>query len=192
MRIGKHNNKNRIEKVRNWDYHSTHFCAPKVIERQEFLVDKQAEVPFHLGGYEDKVRVIHDGVTNRFTFVHLGQMIMLNPLSPRKVHENQKKMKINREVERKIKSKLKKKKRENKDKKEKKKGKIKEVRRVLFAKRKPLFALATNMLLNASPSLNDLPIGFLICAPKGCISWVSTLERYRTSHRLDTWSYFAK
>ncbi|RDY04991.1 hypothetical protein CR513_11221, partial [Mucuna pruriens] len=77
--------------------------------RGEFLVNKQAKVIFTLGGYEDKV-VIHDGVTNRFTFVHLGQRVVLKSLSLREVHGDQKKMKVKREVERKTKSKLKKKK----------------------------------------------------------------------------------
>ncbi|RDX84734.1 hypothetical protein CR513_34170, partial [Mucuna pruriens] len=33
-------------------------------------------------------KVIHDGVTNRFTFVHLGQRVVLKPLSPREFHED--------------------------------------------------------------------------------------------------------
>ncbi|RDY13209.1 hypothetical protein CR513_01902, partial [Mucuna pruriens] len=99
-------------------------------ERPKLFVDKQAKVTFTLGGYEDKVvclmvpmevaylllgrpwqydkRVIHDGVTNMFTFVHLGQTVVLKPLSRREVHED-KKMKVKRDVERKTESKLKKK-----------------------------------------------------------------------------------
>ncbi|RDX83268.1 hypothetical protein CR513_35833, partial [Mucuna pruriens] len=61
-------------------------------------------------------------------------------------------MKVKREVERKSKSKLKKKIARIKPKREKKKGK----------KREPLFALPTNILLNASPSLNALPIDVLL------------------------------
>ncbi|RDY02812.1 Tf2-8, partial [Mucuna pruriens] len=99
-------------------------------ERGESLVDKQVKAIFTLGRYKDKVvydmvpmeathlllgrpcqydkNVIHDGVTNRFTFVHFGQRFVLKPLSPRAVHEDQKKMKVKREVERKTESKLKK------------------------------------------------------------------------------------
>ncbi|RDY13682.1 hypothetical protein CR513_01362, partial [Mucuna pruriens] len=84
-----------------------------IIEKGEFLVDKQIDVTFTVGEYEDKVtydvvpiqvthlllgrpwqfdkRVIHDGVTNRFTFVHLGQRVVLKPLSPREIHEDKKK-----------------------------------------------------------------------------------------------------
>ncbi|RDX97725.1 hypothetical protein CR513_19477, partial [Mucuna pruriens] len=80
-------------------------------EKGKFLV-KQAEVTFTLGGYEDKVtcnvvpmeathlllgrpwqfdkRVIHDGVTYRFIFVHFGKRVVLKPLSLREVHEDKK------------------------------------------------------------------------------------------------------
>ncbi|RDX82413.1 hypothetical protein CR513_36786, partial [Mucuna pruriens] len=103
----------------------------RLSERRELLVDKQVKVIFTLRGYEDKVvcdvvpmeathlllgrpwqynkKVIHDGVTNRFTFVHLGQRFMLKPLSPRVVHEDQKKIKVKRKVDKNIESKLKKK-----------------------------------------------------------------------------------
>ncbi|RDX74380.1 hypothetical protein CR513_45881, partial [Mucuna pruriens] len=81
-------------------------------EKGELFVDKQVKVTFTLGGYEDKVvcdvvpteathlllgrplqfdKVIHDGVTNRFTFIHMGKRIVLKPLSPREVYEDQKK-----------------------------------------------------------------------------------------------------
>ncbi|RDY02110.1 hypothetical protein CR513_14475, partial [Mucuna pruriens] len=48
-------------------------------EKEELLVDRQAEVMFTLGRYEDKV--IHDGINNRFTFIYLGQKVVLKPLS---------------------------------------------------------------------------------------------------------------
>ncbi|RDY11940.1 hypothetical protein CR513_03327, partial [Mucuna pruriens] len=73
-------------------------------EKGELLVDRQVEVMFTLRGYEDRVvcdvvpmdathwllgkpwqfdkKVIHDGVTNHFTFIHMGQRVMLKPLSP--------------------------------------------------------------------------------------------------------------
>ncbi|RDX80522.1 hypothetical protein CR513_38916, partial [Mucuna pruriens] len=68
---------------------------------------KPVEVAFTLGGYEDRMtcdvipmeatylliwrlwqfdkRVMHDGITNKFTFVHFGQRVVLVPLSPREV-----------------------------------------------------------------------------------------------------------
>ncbi|RDX95076.1 hypothetical protein CR513_22441, partial [Mucuna pruriens] len=79
-------------------------------ERGELLADKQAEV-------------VDDGVTNRFTFVHLVQRMMCMWI----------KRKESLQVD------------------------PWEVRRVLLAKREPLFAFPTDMLLNASPYLNDLP-----------------------------------
>ncbi|RDX91634.1 hypothetical protein CR513_26356, partial [Mucuna pruriens] len=100
-------------------------------EKGELLVDKQVEVVFTLGTYEDKVtcdvvpmeathlllgrswkfdkRVIHDRVTNRFTFVHLGQRVVLKCLSPREVNEDQNKMRVKIELERKTTSKVEKK-----------------------------------------------------------------------------------
>ncbi|RDX99829.1 hypothetical protein CR513_17072, partial [Mucuna pruriens] len=66
------------------------------------------EVAVTLKRYEDKVlcdvvpmeaaylllgrKVIHDGVTNRSTSVHMGQKVVLKPLSPRVVQEDQNKM----------------------------------------------------------------------------------------------------
>ncbi|RDX65704.1 hypothetical protein CR513_55616, partial [Mucuna pruriens] len=101
-----------------------------ISEKRELLLDKQVKVMFTLGGYQDRVvcdvvpmeathlllgrpcqfdkKVIHDGVTNRFTFIHLGKRVVLKPLSPRKVHEDQKKMKVKKENKRKTKSKMKK------------------------------------------------------------------------------------
>ncbi|RDX88940.1 hypothetical protein CR513_29396, partial [Mucuna pruriens] len=92
-------------------------------KKGELLVDKQAEVTFTLGSYEDKVvcdvvpmqatylplgklwqfdkKVIHIEVTNQFTFIHMGQRVVLKPLSPKEVHEDQKKMKVKKESERK-------------------------------------------------------------------------------------------
>ncbi|RDX97813.1 hypothetical protein CR513_19362, partial [Mucuna pruriens] len=87
--------------------------------------DKQVEVAFTLGRYEDKVlcdmvpmeatylllgrpwqfdrKVNHGGFTNRFTFVHMEQKVVIKPLFPREVQEDQNKMiekrKKNKEVE---------------------------------------------------------------------------------------------
>ncbi|RDX83269.1 hypothetical protein CR513_35834, partial [Mucuna pruriens] len=57
-------------------------------ERGELLVGKEAKVTFTLSGYKDKVRVIHDEVTNRFTFVHLGKRMMLKHISQREMHKD--------------------------------------------------------------------------------------------------------
>ncbi|RDX97568.1 hypothetical protein CR513_19657, partial [Mucuna pruriens] len=92
----------------------------------ELLVDRQVEIAFTLGSYEDKVvcdvvpmeathlllgrpwqydkRVIHDEITNRF---------VLKPLSPREFNEDQNKMRAKREIERKTESKKKKEVRES-------------------------------------------------------------------------------
>ncbi|RDX90017.1 hypothetical protein CR513_28176, partial [Mucuna pruriens] len=83
------------------------------------VVDKQVSLAFTLGKYSDEVlcdmvhieathiflgrpwqydlKVIHDGVTNRFSFVHMGQKVTLKPFSLREVIEDQLKMKIKRE-----------------------------------------------------------------------------------------------
>ncbi|RDY13046.1 hypothetical protein CR513_02086, partial [Mucuna pruriens] len=99
-------------------------------ERGMLLVDRKMEVTFTLGSYKDKVvfyvvlieathlllerpwqydkTMIHNEVTNRFTFVHLGQRVVLKPLSPREINEDQNKMRVKKERERKIERKKKK------------------------------------------------------------------------------------
>ncbi|RDY14439.1 hypothetical protein CR513_00482, partial [Mucuna pruriens] len=74
-------------------------------EKGESLGDKQEALAFTLGKYEDRMvcdvvpmeatnillkrlwqydmRVTYDGVTNRFSFEHMGQKVVLKPLSPR-------------------------------------------------------------------------------------------------------------
>ncbi|RDX88679.1 hypothetical protein CR513_29698, partial [Mucuna pruriens] len=107
-------------------------ALPTIVHlRPELLVDRQVEVMFTLGEYEDRVvcdvvpieathlllgrpwqfdkKVIYDGVTNRFTFIHIGQRVVLKALSPSKVQEDQKKMNVKMESERKTKSKMRKK-----------------------------------------------------------------------------------
>ena len=88
----------------------------------EVKVDKQVMVPFAVGKYKDEVlcdvvpmeaghillgrpwqfdrKVIHNGYTNRFSFVHNMQKITLAPLSPKQVFEDQIKMRQARESER--------------------------------------------------------------------------------------------
>jgi hypothetical protein len=90
-------------------------------ENVEMHVDKQVEVCFKIGKYEDDVlcdvvpmevshlllgrpwqfdrSVIHDSRTNEYSFMHFGQMISLAPLSPNEVREDQKKMKEKYEQE---------------------------------------------------------------------------------------------
>ncbi|RDX82673.1 hypothetical protein CR513_36500, partial [Mucuna pruriens] len=85
----------------------------------EIVVDKQVSLDFTLRKYVDEVmcdmmpteaiyillgkpwqfdrKVIHDGVTNRFSFEHMGQKVVLKPLSPMEVCEDQIKMRIKRE-----------------------------------------------------------------------------------------------
>ncbi|RDX75901.1 hypothetical protein CR513_44189, partial [Mucuna pruriens] len=58
---------------------------------------KQVSLAFTLGKYEDEVlcdrKMIYDGVTNRFMFVHKGQKFTLKPLSLKEVNKDQVKMK---------------------------------------------------------------------------------------------------
>ncbi|RDX89744.1 Retrovirus-related Pol polyprotein from transposon 17.6, partial [Mucuna pruriens] len=117
-------------------------------EKAEFLMDKQVEdrvicdvVPMEathllLGRpWKFGKKVIHDGVNNHFTFIHLGQRVVLKPLSPREVYED-KKMKVKRESERKIESKMKKKESKSDVEKRKERGKEKvgEKRKTLSGK----------------------------------------------------------
>ncbi|RDY14340.1 hypothetical protein CR513_00619, partial [Mucuna pruriens] len=91
-----------LEEAKNQRENIFHFS-----ERGELLVNKQVALAFTLENYKDKVvcdvmpieathillgrplqfdrRVTHDGVTNRFSFVHMGQKVVLKPLSTREV-----------------------------------------------------------------------------------------------------------
>ncbi|RDX83849.1 hypothetical protein CR513_35186, partial [Mucuna pruriens] len=93
--------------------------------RGELLVNKKAALAFTLGNYEDEVvcdvvpmeathiflgfpcqfdrRVTHDGVTNKFPFVHMQQKVVLKPLSTREVSEDQNKIKEERKTSEKTK-----------------------------------------------------------------------------------------
>jgi len=90
-------------------------------ENVEMLVDNQVEVCFKIGKYEDVFlcdvvpmeashllsgrpwqfdrSVLHDGRTNKYSFMHFSQKISLAPLSPSEVREDQKKMKEKYELE---------------------------------------------------------------------------------------------
>ncbi|RDX84193.1 hypothetical protein CR513_34797, partial [Mucuna pruriens] len=99
---------------------NSHVSEEVETQRENIFHSRQAEVMFTLKGYEDRVvfdvvpmeatrlllgrpwqfdkKVIHDRVINRFTFIHLGQMVVLKHLSPREVHEDQKKMNVKERV----------------------------------------------------------------------------------------------
>ncbi|RDY00279.1 hypothetical protein CR513_16568, partial [Mucuna pruriens] len=114
-------------------------------EREELVVDKQMTLAFTLGNYKDEVmcdvvpmeaihillgkpwqydkRVTHDGDTSRFSFEHMGHKIVLKPLSPKEVYEDQIKVKAKREEEKKERVKVEKaKEKETKKKREKNKS----------------------------------------------------------------------
>ncbi|KAL4319441.1 hypothetical protein GQ457_18G000290 [Hibiscus cannabinus] len=85
----------------------------------EIKVTKQVLVPFTIGKYKDEVLcdvvamgachlllgrpwqfdkgTLHDGVTNRYSFMHAGQKITLAPLTPSQVQEDQVRLRNNME-----------------------------------------------------------------------------------------------
>ncbi|XP_039067569.1 uncharacterized protein LOC120213526 [Hibiscus syriacus] len=85
----------------------------------ELRVTKQVLVPFSIGKYKDEVmcdvvsmdatllllgrpwqfdkKVMHDGFTNRYSFMNAGKQITLAPLSPSQVQEDQVRLKKNSE-----------------------------------------------------------------------------------------------
>jgi flagellar biosynthesis GTPase FlhF len=92
-------------------------------ETVEMMVNKQVEVCFRIGKYEDVVlcdvipmeashllfgrpwqfdrKTNHDGYSNKYSFVHHGKKVILAPLSPSDVREDQKKLREKYEQERK-------------------------------------------------------------------------------------------
>ncbi|RDY08901.1 hypothetical protein CR513_06815, partial [Mucuna pruriens] len=77
-------------------------------DKGEMVVDKQVSLTFALGKYCDEIlcnvfdkKVTHDKITNKFSFVHVGQKVTLKPLSLREVSEDQLKIKIKRKKEQK-------------------------------------------------------------------------------------------
>jgi len=124
-------------------------------ENVEMLVDKQVDVCFKIGKYEDVVlcdvvpmeashlflgipwqfdrSVLHDGRTNKYSFMHFGQKISLAPLSPSEVREDQKKMKEKYELE--------KRKKETEKSKEKKESLLEKKGEFQEANKQPLYLL---------------------------------------------------
>ncbi|RDX73446.1 hypothetical protein CR513_46940, partial [Mucuna pruriens] len=97
-------------------------------ENGELVVDMKVSLGITLGNYKDNIscdvvpieakhillgrpwkfdrKVIHDGVSNRYFVVYLGEKVVHKPLSPREICEDQIKMRIKREEERKEKEKV--------------------------------------------------------------------------------------
>ena len=91
-------------------------------ENGELIVDRQVLICFSIGKYVDEILfdvvpmeashlllgrpwqydrdVVHNGVTNKFSFVHKGQKVTLKPLSLSEVCEDQIKMRVKIEQER--------------------------------------------------------------------------------------------
>ncbi|RDX85601.1 Retrovirus-related Pol polyprotein from transposon 17.6, partial [Mucuna pruriens] len=76
-------------------YEDEVLCEVVPIKAKHLLLGRQCQ-------FERKV--IHDGVTNRFTFtfVHMGKKLLLKPLSPKDVQEDKNKMREKRKKERKV------------------------------------------------------------------------------------------
>jgi len=90
-------------------------------KEREIMVNKQLLINFVIGKYKDEVlcdvvlmetthillgrpwqydrQVLHDGLTNHISFNFQGHEVILKPLSPKEVHEDQIKMKNKRENE---------------------------------------------------------------------------------------------
>lgn len=96
----------------------------RLSEDGELVVNKQVLVNFSIGKYHDEVLcdvvpmeddniflgrpwqfdwiVNRDGLTNKFMFVNKNLKITLVPLSPREVYEDQIKLRVKRDEERKV------------------------------------------------------------------------------------------
>ncbi|KAK8503584.1 hypothetical protein V6N12_036757 [Hibiscus sabdariffa] len=86
----------------------------------ELKVTKQVVVPFSIGRYKDEVkcdvcpmdachlllgrpwqydkRVLYDCFTNRYSFTHEGKKVILAPLTPSEVHQDQVRLKVSIEA----------------------------------------------------------------------------------------------
>jgi len=105
--------------------HPMPFKLQWLSDNGELVVDKQVLLTFSIGKYVDDVLcdmvpmedkhvllgrpwqydrdVVHNGVTNQYSFFHKGKKVVLSPLSPSEVCEDQIKMRLKREREKKIK-----------------------------------------------------------------------------------------
>ena len=160
-------------------------------EDGEMTVNRQVEVGFSIGKYEDSIlcdvvpmeachlllgrpwqydrRVMHDGFTNKFTFVHNDRKTILVPLAPREVSEDQLKMRQKRKEERKEKERQKRKEKQSEKKivqdgekeKEKKNSNLfmreKEVKRAMQLRKPILLLLSKECNPNNTCSTNSLP-----------------------------------
>jgi hypothetical protein len=165
-------------------------------EEGEMIVNKQVLINLTIGKYVDDVlcdvvpmeaghillgrpwqydrKVHHDGYTNKFSYVHNSHTIILVPLSPREVGEDQIKLKLKREQEKQEKSIKEKGKEKNQNKGEKKRGKendVKvekklenhlmtkcEVKQVLYANQPMFICYYNDLCLNVNT--NPLPSEF--------------------------------
>ncbi|RDY12870.1 hypothetical protein CR513_02300, partial [Mucuna pruriens] len=149
-------------------------ATPIISEHGQLVVNRYVEVAFTLGRYEDKVlcdvvlmeatqlllgrpwqfdrKVNHDGVINRFIFVHIGKKKLKE-----KREKKSDKRKIVKKVEIKESTKSGKSNREEKRKESLLAGPS-EIRKVLLAKKEPLYSMSANMSLHAySSSLISFP-----------------------------------
>ena len=111
--------------------------------------------------------IVHNGVTNLYSFLHKGKKVVLSPLSPSEVCEDQIKMRLKREKEKKIKVRKSPLREKNQKEKENKKSekqlvikeslfiKPKEVKKVMLA-RQPMYLLIPNNKCLPSSAL-ELP-----------------------------------
>nr|KYP31332.1 hypothetical protein KK1_048429 [Cajanus cajan] len=107
------------------------------INEDSVIVNQQASIPISIGNYKENVlcdivplevshvllgrpwqfdkHIIHDGLTNKISFQHLGKKFVWCPLSPSQVNEDQLKLKAKKDDEEKSKNKNKKKRKEKKN-----------------------------------------------------------------------------
>jgi len=103
--------------------HPSPYTLQWLSEDGELVVDKQVNIAFSIGKYVDEVvcdvvpmemshlllgrpwqydrKVTHDGLTNKYSFLFKRQKVSLTPLSPREVCEDQIKIRVRKEQERK-------------------------------------------------------------------------------------------
>jgi len=103
--------------------HPSPYTLQWLSEDGELVVDKHVNIAFSISKYVDEVvcdavpmdashlllgrpwqydrKVTHDGLTNKYSFLFKGQKVSLIPLSPRDICEDQIKMRLRREQERK-------------------------------------------------------------------------------------------